>query len=80
LGEGSFGKVFSGICKLSCKKVAIKQINKENMCKTELEYQMLETAIIRACESQFVVKMLDEFEDENYIYIVQEFIDGTNLL
>ena len=50
------------------------------MCKTELEYQMLETAIIRACESQFVVKMLDEFEDENYIYIVQEFIDGTNLL
>jgi non-specific serine/threonine protein kinase len=26
--------------------VAIKQISKENLCKTELEYQMLEIAII----------------------------------
>jgi len=35
-----------GHCIVTKKKVAIKQITKENLCKTELEFQMLEMAII----------------------------------
>ena len=41
---------------------------------------MVEIAIIQACNSDFVVKLLDQFEDEKYFYIVQEFIEGPNLL
>ena len=41
---------------------------------------MVEIAIIQACNSDYVVKLLDQFEDEKYFYIVQEFIEGPNLL
>lgn len=40
---------------------------------------MNEIAILKACHSKHIGAVLDVFEDEAHLYIVQEFIDGFNL-
>jgi serine/threonine protein kinase len=50
------------------------------MCKTELEFQLLELAIIQACDSKYVAKIYDNFEEEDFMYIIMEKINGKDLL
>ena len=76
LGEGSFGKVYQGICIKTGKEVAIKQIDTRDMCKSELEYQVEELAIVQVAFSEYVAKVYDTFEDENFMYIIMELING----
>lgn len=51
IGQGSFGKVFEGICKVTSKRVAIKELSKINMNEEELELQMIELGILKSCFS-----------------------------
>lgn len=80
LGQGSFGKVYKGVSKVSQQDVAIKVLNKKGLTLEDLEYQMNELGILKACHSRYVGAILDFFEDANHMYIVQEFIDGFNLM
>ena len=41
---------------------------------------MSELGILKACRSKHIGAILDFFEDVNHMYIVQEFIDGFNLM
>ncbi len=50
------------------------------MCKGELEYQIEELAIVQVAYSEYVAKVFDTFEDENYMYIIMECVKGYNLL
>jgi serine/threonine protein kinase len=40
---------------------------------------LYELSITRVAYSNYVAKVFDTFEDEEYIYIVMEFINGKNL-
>ena len=55
-------------------------MNKKGLTLEDLEYQMNELGILRACRSKHVGAILDFFEDVNRMYIVQELIDGFNLM
>ena len=70
LGEGSFGKVYKGVNKVTQQEVAIKVLNKKGLTLEDLEYQMNELGILKACHSRHVGTILDFCEDTNHMYIV----------
>ena len=50
------------------------------MSMVELEYQLEELAMAQVCYSNYIVKVFDTFEDEQFLYIIMEFVKGENLL
>ena len=80
LGRGAFGQVIEGEqIKFPRKKVAIKVIKKSGMTNDDLAAQQIELGILKACNHQNISKIIDVFEDSNYLYIVQEMIIGMDL-
>jgi serine/threonine protein kinase len=61
------------------KKVAIKVIKKKNMSLKELELQKREIEVLKICQHPNVIRMLDVFENPEYIYIVLEYCAGGDL-
>jgi serine/threonine protein kinase len=58
----------------SGKIVAVKILSKGKMDNKDLEQQMMEIAIMRACQSEQTGQIFDEFETDETIYIVVELI------
>jgi hypothetical protein len=54
IGEGSFGKVYTGMSLRTGREVAIKKIDISEMCKGELEFQVEELAINQVAYSDYV--------------------------
>ena len=80
LGKGKFSVVHLGIHKKTQQKVAVKIINKERIKTTEdKELVRIEIGILKLCHHPNIVRLLDHLENENYIFIVTEFIDGDTL-
>jgi serine/threonine protein kinase len=50
-------------------KVAIKSIKKKNMSLKELELQKREIEVLKICQHPNVIRLLDVFENPDYIYI-----------
>lgn len=61
------------------KKVAIKVIKKKNMSLKELELQKREIEVLKICQHPNVIRLLDVFENPDYIYIVLEHCSGGDL-
>ncbi len=80
IGKGKFGVVNLGIHKKTGNKVAIKIINKSSL-KTEIDKELIksEIDIMKLCHHPNIVKLLDHFENSEYIYIVMEYISGGTL-
>ena len=80
IGKGKFGVVNLGIDKKTGNKVAIKIINKSSL-KTEIDKELIksEIDIMKLCHHPNIVKLLDHFENSEYIYIVMEYISGGTL-
>lgn len=79
LGEGKFGLVKLGIHKKTGGKVAIKIIKKETMTTKDQELVKSEIDIMKICRNQNIVRLLDHFENSEYIYIVMEYLAGGTL-
>jgi len=79
LGAGKFGKVKLGYNKNSKKKVAIKTIDKTKLKGTEVEMVKTEIEIMKFCRHKNIVRLIDNFEDMENIYIVLEYLSGGNL-
>lgn len=79
LGEGKFGLVKLGIHKKTGEKVAIKIIKKETMTSKDQELVKSEIDIMKICRNQNIVRLLDHFENSEYIYIVMEYLAGGTL-
>jgi len=80
LGQGNFGKVKLGIYKKTKEKVAIKIIKKSSLENVkDIELVKSEIDIMKLCRHPNVVKLLDHFENSEYIFIVMELLEGGSL-
>ena len=79
LGRGKFGEVKLGVHKKTGKTVAVKVIKKKDMKMSELELQKREIDVLKICQHPNIIKLLDVFENPEYIYIVIEYMAGGNL-
>ena len=79
LGEGIFGRVKLGMEKKTKERVAIKIIKKEKTKDSDIELVRTEIDIMKLCHHPNVVRLLDHFENGEYIFIVMEYIRGGNL-
>ena len=72
LGSGSFGTVYRGIDRQTNTEVAIKIIPKAKL-REEYEQKALqkELEILKICENPYSTRLIDTFDDQNYIYIIR---------
>ena len=80
IGKGKFGVVNLGIHKKTGQQVAIKIMNKENIKTVEdKELVRIEIGILKLCHHPNIVRLLDHLENNDYIFIVMEYIEGGTL-
>lgn len=80
IGKGSFGTVQVAQDKASNQVVAIKSIQKAKIL-TDTAYEFLrsEKEILSQIHNEFVVQYFGSFQDEDFVYFVQEFVPGGEL-
>jgi serine/threonine protein kinase len=79
LGKGKFGLVKSAIHKKTGKTVAVKIMSKKEMTVSDVELQRREIEILKMCQHPHIIRLLDIFENQDYIYIVMENLSGGDL-
>ncbi len=79
IGEGKFGLVKLGVHYKTKERVAIKIIKKEAMNINDLELVKGEIDIMKLCRHPNVVRLLDHFENSEFIFIVMEYLSGGDL-
>ena len=79
LGKGKFGLVKTAIHKKTGKKVAVKVMSKAEMTVQDVELQRREIEILKMCQHPNIIRLLDIFENQDYIYIIMENLSGGDL-
>lgn len=79
LGKGKFGLVKQGVHKKTGKSVAVKIMSKKEMTVSDVELQRREIEILKMCQHPYIIRLLDIFENQDYIYIVMENLSGGDL-
>lgn len=79
LGKGKFGLVKSATHKKTGKKVAVKIMSKKEMEPSDVELQRREIEVLKMCQHPNIIRLLDIFENQDYIYIVMENLSGGDL-
>ena len=79
IGQGAFGKVNLGLHILTGRVVAIKSFKKENCSEEQLKKILNEKNLMKELENKNIIKILDYFEDKDFIFIVMEYVNGGNL-
>ena len=79
IGKGKFGLIKFGINKQTKQPVAIKIMSKKNMEKSDLELAKTEIDILKISQHPNIIKIYDDLETEDYIYIIMEYCSGGDL-
>ena len=81
IGQGAFGKVNLGLNVLTGRVVAIKSFKKstEEKFKSNMKKVMYETNLMKNLNHPNITKILEVFNDEDYMLIIMEYINGGNL-
>lgn len=79
VGKGKFGTIKVGIHKKTGKKVAVKIMKKKQMTLQDIVLQKREIEILKICQHPSIIRLLDVFENHEYIYIVMEYCKGGDL-
>lgn len=79
LGKGKFGLVKAGVHKKTGKKVAVKIMTKKEMTVQDVELQRREIEILKMCQHPYIIRLLDIFENQDFIYIIMENLQGGDL-
>jgi len=79
LGKGKFGLVKSAVHKKTGKVVAVKIMSKKEMTVSDVELQRREIEILKMCQHPYIIRLLDIFENQDYIHIVMENLSGGDL-
>lgn len=73
LGKGGMGTVYLCEHRNSGIYVALKEINKEN------EHYLVEASILKNLDHTGIPKIIDIYENDNYIYMIEDYIKGETL-
>lgn len=79
LGKGKFGLVRLGVHKKTLKKVAIKIMKKTEMTSQDVELVKREIEILKLCQHPNIIRLLDIFENADYVYVIMENMRGGDL-
>ena len=79
IGQGAFGKVNIGLHILTGRVVAIKSFKKDNCSNERIDKIINERNIMKELNNKNIIKIFDYFEDNTYIFIIMEYINGGNL-
>ena len=79
LGKGQFGLVRLGYHKINLAQVAVKTIKKLNMKPIEVFQQRREIEVLKMCQHNNIIEMVDLFENSETYYIVLEYMKGKDL-
>jgi len=79
LGKGKFGLVKTAVHKKTGKRVAVKVMSKKEMTAQDVELQRREIEILKMCQHPYIIRLLDIFENQDYIYIIMENLSGGDL-
>lgn len=81
IGRGAFGEV--RVCKKKDTDdiVAIKKMKKTEMImKNQVNHVKAERDILASSKNEWIVNLLNSFQDEKYLYLVMEFLQGGDLM
>ncbi|MDP2438364.1 MAG: protein kinase [archaeon] len=76
LGKGEFSTVILGIDKQTGEKVAIKQIQKNDMDTSRLETEVM---ILKAVQHPNIIELKGFFDTDDMLYLVMELVTGGEL-
>ncbi|MCQ2817514.1 MAG: protein kinase [archaeon] len=82
LGVGGFGEVNLCVYNNTKKEYAVKKMDKQKMILQNQNAKAMfrrEVEIMNKVHHKHIVKLYTQFEDENYCYLVMEYIKGGNL-
>lgn len=79
LGEGHYGVVRKAVKKSTGARVALKAVCKDKLSEIELEMAKKEIDILKCCQHPNIVRFIDVFENQQYIYIIMELVTGPSL-
>lgn len=79
IGSGSFAKVYYCIDSETGDRVAVKRIDKRKFDDSYLEFIDNEIVVLIELENEHIIKFLDLFNKDNYIYIVTELCELGDL-
>ncbi|CAG9322064.1 unnamed protein product [Blepharisma stoltei] len=81
IGKGAFGKVYSGIHKLTGLKVAIKIFDKSHIKDERIRRKVFqEVFVMKRVKHRNVIRLLEVFESKRHLMIVMEYSGGGDLL
>lgn len=80
IGKGQFGNVYKGYNQVNGQQVAVKSI-KRSMLKDRNMLKLLENeiSILKNCENDNIIKLIDLKKTSNNIYLVLEYCEDGNL-
>lgn len=79
MGSGQFGVVNLATHIASQKKFAVKSILKVKMSDRELLQQRREFEVLKMCQHDNIIKLVDLFETTTHYYVVMEYVKGKDL-
>lgn len=74
LGQGSYGKVFLFKSKDEKKDYAVKVMLKEFMSKRVIDMIREEILVLSMMDHPNIIKYVESFEDQRYMYIITEYV------
>ena len=79
IGEGHFATVKKCVNKKSKKEYAVKIIDKQKLEKKDIGFIMHEKNYMKIIKHPNIVSLIEDFENEKYIYLVMEYYKGGDL-
>lgn len=79
LGKGQFGMVKLATHKVTGAQAAIKTVKKANMKPIEVFQQRREIEVLKMCQHDNIIKLVDLFENSETYFIVLDYMQGKDL-
>jgi calcium/calmodulin-dependent protein kinase I len=79
LGKGSFASVKQAKDRVTKERVAVKVLSKKEIKESDLQAMKLEIDILKQLDHPNIVKLYDVYEDERFICLVMELMQGGEL-
>ena len=79
IGQGHFAVVIKCLDKKNKKEYAVKIINKQKLDKEDFKFIMHEKNYMKIIKHPNIVSLVEDFENEKYIYLVMEYYKGGDL-